>query len=149
MRPLYPLLPALLLITCLFTHCRQPDKGAARFTPAAIPSFVAEIDITRDTVLYAPGGTRLHIPAHALDAGGATHAKLVIQEALRMSDIVRAGLFTTANGQLLSSGGMINIEPAPGQTLSIVKPIGISLPSPYLQKNMQLYKGVPDEQGNI
>jgi mono/diheme cytochrome c family protein len=151
MRPYY--FPAFFLISALwFTACKQPGRSSAAsryFQPDSIPSFFVEVDITRDTILHAPGGSLLHITAHALDAGGATHVKLAIKEALRISDIIRASLLTLSDGQMLSSGGMIDIEPIPGQTVKILKPISVSIPTSYLEKNMQLYKGVVGESGKI
>ena len=117
--------------------------------PGSIPSFSVQIDLTKDTVIHAPGGSLIHIPANALDAAGASSVTLIIKEAIRMSDIVQAGLLTSSNGQPLSSGGMIDIEVAAGQTVRITRPVEVSLPTPELEKNMQLYKGEADGKGKI
>jgi hypothetical protein len=109
------------------------------FKPDMIPAFSIDIDINRDTVIHTPGGAILRIPDNTLDGGGLTHVKLLVKEAYRISDIVRAGLFTNSNDQALSSGGMINIEPETGQQVTIKGNINISIPTTYLEKNMQLY----------
>ncbi len=104
--------------------------------------FLVSVDVARDTVLQTPGGVFIHIPANALDAGGLSIAKLEIREALKISDIIRAGLFTQTDGKPLSSGGMIQIEAAAGQSVKIIKSIGVSIPTSYLDPKMQVYKGV-------
>ena len=145
-------LPALALffLCVVFSHCSQPGQSVARlFRPDSLPSFLADIDITKDTILHTPGGGMLTIPANALQAGGATRVKLVVKEAFRLSDIIRAGLLTVSDNRTLSSGGMIDIEAAAGQTVTITKAISVHIPTPVLDKNMQLYKGVPDKNGNL
>src|SRR5450631_597632 len=117
-------------------------KNVVQNIHSPLETFSVIVDLTRDTVIQTPGGVFSHIPANALDAGGATIAKLEIREALKMSDIIRAGLFTQTNGQPLSSGGMIQIEAAAGQSVKIIKSIGVGIPTTYVSPNMQVYKGV-------
>jgi cbb3-type cytochrome oxidase cytochrome c subunit len=134
----------------LFTGCGSRQQvQMLHFRPDSLPSFTVDVDINRDTVIKTPGGAILRIPANTLDGGGLTHVKLLIKEAYRISDIVGAGLFTNSNGQVLSSGGMIDIEPEPGPQVMMKGSIDISIPTSYVEKNMQLYKGVSDEKGNI
>lgn len=148
-KPYYLLVAGILSLFCL-TCCNHTDTTKTAFNPDALPPFSVEIDVSRDTVLRAPEGSLVHIPANALDAGGATRVKLVIREALRMSDMIRAGLLTTtSDGKTLSSGGIIDIEPAEGQTVAVKKPLSISLPTSYLEKDMQLFKGERDANGNL
>jgi mono/diheme cytochrome c family protein len=117
-------------------------KNAVQSSPSPLETFSVSVEVARDTVLQTPGGVFIHIPANALDAGGVTIAKLEIHEALKISDIIRAGLFTQTDGKPLSSGGMIQIEAAAGQSVKIIKSIGVSVPTSYLDPKMQVYKGV-------
>jgi hypothetical protein len=77
-----------LLLLILFTTCNRRNRGAVVFNPDGIPSFIVDIDISKDTIIHAPGGSLVQIPAGALDAKGLTNVKLVIKEVLGMSDIV-------------------------------------------------------------
>ncbi|MBN9386160.1 MAG: cytochrome c [Chitinophagaceae bacterium] len=148
-KPYYLLVAGILSLFSL-TRCNHTDTSNAVFKPDALQPFTVEIDVSRDTVLRAPEGSLVHIPANALDAGGAASVKLVIREALHMSDMIRTGLLTvTSSGNILSSGGMINIEPAKGQTVTVKKPISISIPTQYIDEKMQLYKGTVNANGNI
>jgi hypothetical protein len=62
----------LLLILSLITRCgRHNQNKFFQFNTDIIPSFI--VDITRDTVIKAPGGSLLKIPAGALYAGDLTH----------------------------------------------------------------------------
>ncbi|MDO6429111.1 cytochrome c [Flavitalea sp. BT771] len=149
MRKPYLLLSVVILFS--LSHCSHPDTStrAKVFNSGILPPFTIEIDVSKDTVLHMPEGSIIRIPAHALDGGGASHIKLVIREALRLSDMIRAGLVTTSNGRPLSSGGMIDIEAAEGQTVRIKKALSVSLPTPYLADNMELFKGALDASGNL
>ncbi|MDR3712730.1 MAG: cytochrome c [Puia sp.] len=162
MRNLY--LPLLITVSLsgFLSSCGRIDRsasGTASGTPGALktslpgtdslPLFSVDLDITKDTVIHTPGGAILHVPAGAIETGGGPRARLVIKEAFRMGEIVRAGLFTSSDGKPLSSGGMIDIEAAAGQTLRITQSIGVSIPTPFIDTNMQLYKGAVDDKGRI
>ena len=114
-----------------------------------LKTFSVEIDNTRDTVLHAPGGSLISIQAGSFEGGNNAKIRLSIKEALNISDMVLAGLVTESNGKMLSSGGMIDIEPADDQNLRIIKPIGVSLPTPFLDSKMSVFKGSKDKDGQI
>jgi mono/diheme cytochrome c family protein len=147
MRPITCLIFSLFFLAILSNCNRRGKSGSPFFNPASLPSFTVEIDISRDTTIQAPGGSIIHIPANALDAGGANPVKLVIREALQISDIIEAGLLTRSHGQILSSGGMIDIEAADGQKVKVTSAIDVSIPASYLEKNMQVYKGEIGDDG--
>jgi len=111
--------------------------------------YSAEIDNSRDTVLQAPGGSLLTVPAGSFDGGNGTKIRLLIKEALTIPDIIMAGLTTESNGKQLSSGGMIDIEAADGQNLHIIKPIRISVPGSFIDSKMMVFKGVKGDDGQI
>ena len=117
-------------------------RNAVQNSQSPLETFAVSVDVARDTVLQTPGGVFIHIPANALDADGHPIAKLEIREALKISDIVRAGLLTQTDGKPLSSGGMIQIEAAAGQSVKIIKSIGVGIPTSYVDPNMQVYKGL-------
>jgi mono/diheme cytochrome c family protein len=125
----------------VFTH-RHPQ-------PAVIPGEVYTIDLTRDTVLHTAHGALLNIPRGSIDAGGAKSIRLAIKEAYTIADMIRYNLTTQSNGQPLSSGGMIDIQPVAGSNAHIVRPITISLPTSRIEENMQLFKGTAGDNGNI
>ena len=126
------------------TSLTKPAKTrkVVQNSPSPLETFSVSVDVGRDTVLETPGGVFIHIPANALETGGHAIAKLEIREALKISDIIRAGLFTQTDGKPLSSGGMIQIEAAGGQSVKIIKSIGVAVPTNYVDPNMQVYKGV-------
>jgi mono/diheme cytochrome c family protein len=63
--------------------------------------------------------------------------------------MIRYGLTTQSYGQPLSSGGMIDIQPAPGTTARIVRPLTIKLPTNRIEESMQLFKGTTSDNGKI
>jgi mono/diheme cytochrome c family protein len=102
-----------------------------------------------DTVLKTPGGALLTIPAGALDAGDANRVVLEIKEAYTAEDMTRGRLIDHSNGEAFSSVGMIYLNVAPGQSVSIHKPLEVSMPAKMLQKDLMVYKGLVDEGGSF
>ena len=66
-----------------------------------------------------------------------------------MQDILKAGLTTMSNGQALSSGGMIYINPVGGNNVTINQKISIAIPTPYLDSSMQVFKGEVQPDNSI
>ena len=89
------------------------------------------------------------ISAGSFEGGSGPGVRLAIKEAFNIDDIVLAGLITESNGKVLSSGGMINIEPANGENIKIVKAIRISLPTPFIDSRMMLFKGTENDDGYL
>ncbi|MFN8253347.1 MAG: c-type cytochrome [Ferruginibacter sp.] len=106
------------------------------------------ININADTLLRTAGGAWLKINKGTFSAENGT-AAIEIREAYSVEQIVKAGLLTASNGIPLSSGGMIYINAAAGQKITINKPFKVAVPSAFLDKGMQLYKGEKDKDGNI
>lgn len=74
---------------------------------------VFQFSASQDTVLLGIDGTMLFINANSFaDADGFPYEgeiKIHMTEYYNMSDIILAGLSTTSNGELLETGGMLNI----------------------------------------
>ena len=107
------------------------------------------IDCRRDTILHTAHGAALTIARGSIDAGGKNAVCLEIKEAYTTTDMIRYGLLTQSNGQPLSSGGMISIEPAESSAALIVRPIRIALPTNRIEQHMQRYTGVRSDKGTI
>ncbi|HEY9258128.1 cytochrome c [Chitinophaga sp.] len=106
-----------------------------------LPSEYFTVDIRADTLLQTAKGTRIHIPAGAISSKNGHTIKLEVKEAYSIADIVKAGLFTQSNGQPLSSGGMLFINPVGDPGATIVKPIDVQIPTDFITKGMELFKG--------
>ncbi|SHM56216.1 Cytochrome c [Chitinophaga jiangningensis] len=141
-------LSAVLLIVVIAFACNNAqDNISVLHTDALIPD-VFTINTTVDTVLTTSYGARIHIPANAIQSKALT-LKLEVREAYTIGDIIKAGLLTRANGEILSSGGMINILPVTPDDARIVKPIRIEIPTDFVREGMQLYRGEVDKNGNM
>ena len=139
-----------IVVLCLVAaSCTGPGGTGRLLGEDQLPSTVLVIDPTRDTTLTTPKGAILKIPKGALDAGGAATVRLEIREAYTIEDIIRGGLLTRSKGQPLSSGGMIYINAAGGQTVTIRRSISVSLPTKQLREGMQRYKGKKDDKGGL
>jgi mono/diheme cytochrome c family protein len=138
-----------LLLLVAFFSCNRPQTANRLANGDKLPSIFFSIDPTKDTVLTTPGGTKISIPANALDAGGADSARLEIKEVNTIEDIILGRLLTASEGQPLSSGGILLIAAAPGHTLTMRKPVGLSIPAQNFQQGMMAFKGQIDDSGAI
>lgn len=141
-----------ILLTCivlLATSCQHPNKNAALGDPERIASEIFTISLNRDTVLLTSRGARIDIPIGTLATQGDSLVQLEIREAYSLEEMIRGGLTTSAGGEPLSSGGMINIQAKGGQDVRIAKPMRVSVPAPFLEPGMRLYKGETDSSGRL
>ena len=129
-------------IVCLITilSCNT-SKEKNLVSLLNLPSKQYTINVDKDTTFQTEKGALLKIPAGSLKPENGNTATLEIKEAYSLADMVKAGLFTQADGKPLSSGGMIYIDAAKGQKISFTQPIKVAIPADYLQDGMQLYKG--------
>lgn len=112
-----------------------------------IQSFKIQTD--KDTIIETEGGIVFAIPAGAFDTEE-KEVDIEIKEALIASDIMRMGLSTTSDGELLSTAGMFSLEgKSGGKKLGLKKAVDASVPAEEINPKMQLFDGVVDAKGNI
>jgi mono/diheme cytochrome c family protein len=145
-----PLLLTSLLIALVFACNQHPEKSKNELLKtSALPSSFFTIDITKDTTLKTAKGAIIKIPKDALAAEGPSTIQLEVKEAYTLREMIIAGLTTQNNGQPLSSGGMIYINAVGEKTVRVEKAISISIPTPWLNKDMQLFKGEVQADSSI
>ncbi|MFT3705603.1 MAG: cytochrome c [Agriterribacter sp.] len=131
--------------------CRQPQSqkpGLLNQQQLATQLFTITTD--SDTTINTSGGAIIKIAKGTLiNSDNTNKVAIEIKEAFSMEEIIRAGLATQSNGQPLSSGGMIYINAQGGQTIKISKPIAVSIPTPFINNKMQLFKGDTSDNGKI
>lgn len=116
-----------------------------------LPTQLFEIDPGKDTVIETESGLIFAIPA-----GAFMHAQnpvtLEIREALTPMDIMKGGLSTTSDGQLLETGGMFYLNARNGETslqLDPQKPIYANVPTNEIKPGMMLFTGERQTDGSI
>ncbi|MCD6068866.1 MAG: hypothetical protein K0S33_3692 [Bacteroidetes bacterium] len=121
-----------------------------------LPSQTIRINPLRDTVIETKGGILFAIEAGTfLNKFGEAEKNPVdieIKEALTALDIMKAGLSTTSNGQLLETGGMFYLNAREGnENLDIdqEKPIQASVPYNGKRNDMMLFDGKREKDGSI
>jgi hypothetical protein len=139
---------ALLFTAVLFFACNQ-TKQTELFDIDNLKTEQFTVNTDRDTVLQTAKGAILKIPKGVLASADGKPVKLDIKEAYSMADIIKAGLTTTTNGQPLSSGGMIYINAADGQNVTINEGIQVAIPSTNISNEMKLYKGETTADGRL
>jgi hypothetical protein len=141
------ILLALISITILIS-CNSSSSKNKLFKPDSLESQLFTVNTGSDTTLRTKRGAVINIPKGALQSSGAS-VQLEIKEAYHISEMIRAGLTTQSNGQLLSSGGMIYINAVGGNAVKIAQPLKVSIPSNFINNEMQLFKGEVDASGNM
>jgi hypothetical protein len=128
---------------------QENTPGSAAVAAGAPTPETFIITNNADTVIETRDGLVVGIPAHAFSTASPA-TELRIQTALHAYNIVRLGLSTTSNGQLLETGGMFSIEGFDnGRSLSIAKPLRVQVPTHKVNPAMQLFDGVADSSGTI
>lgn len=138
------------VLLLILAGCKGPVTNYTNglFSTDSLQTQNYTIDINADTLLATAGGAWLKIEKGTFSAAG-NKVTLEIKEAYSIEQIIKAGLTTQSNGQPLSSGGMIYINAAAGQKVTVNKAFKVALPSSFLDKDMQLYKGEKNAAGNI
>ncbi|HCS20885.1 MAG TPA: hypothetical protein DIW47_10075, partial [Bacteroidetes bacterium] len=115
----------------------------------SLPVTKVQINSESDTILETPGGMMLAIPAGAFDTESKS-IEIQIQEALTDLDIVKSGLSTTSNGELLQSAGMFSVRAFDGEKeLYWKKEVSILVPTEEVNPNMMLFDSEVLEDGTI
>jgi mono/diheme cytochrome c family protein len=120
--------------------CTSQYKNSL-LNPSNLESQFIVINPCADTLVRTAKGALLNIQKGTFDK----QVRLELKEAYSTEDIIRAGLVTQSDGKPLSSGGMIYINN--DQKLEPKNPIGVSIPTDFIDENMQLYKGEEEEGG--
>jgi len=115
------------------------------------------INPSHDTVIIGKKGVMIYIPKDAFDQydqssfiAAKTHITIRLKEYLDISDIVFATLTTTSNGQLLETGGMINIQAFFNDHEISLKPdknLIVHFPKKKNTKDMNLFYAENDSKG--
>ncbi len=131
--------------TDLFFHSQNIEKNTTEKGFTAPEKF--DIDNDNDTIIETKDGVVFAIPANAFSSN---KVELEIRTALTPEDIIKSGLSTMSNGDLLQTAGMFSINGfADGKELSLLKEIAVSIPAKEINPAMQLFDGVPDSTGKI
>ncbi|MEI9912481.1 MAG: cytochrome c [Bacteroidota bacterium] len=140
---------AVLVVFAGIISCNTSNNANKLLSTDNLPLQEYTIDITRDTTLVTKNGALLKISKGSLATDKGNTVALEIKEAYSLQQMIEAGLTTQSDGEPLSSGGMIFINAAAGQNVTITQAIKVAMPSRSLSKGMQLFKGEKDENGNI
>ena len=124
--------PADSLNRCVDIFIKDRANPASYIAPKETQEFV--IDNTKDTTIIGNEGTKIFIPANSFVLANAKSAsnsvyKIQLQEYYKLSDMIMARLNTTLNGQLFSTGGILNIKVTNNNQECIITPqkaIGIA-----------------------
>lgn len=114
-----------------------------------LPTQSFKIDTNQDTTLTTQNGAIIRIPKGALSTSGGPEVTIEIKEAYTIEQMLQAGLYTQSNGRPLSSGGMIYLNVSGTEPVIITNTISVSIPTPFIDDAMQLFKGEMNEDSTI
>lgn len=107
------------------------------------------INNNKDTIIETNGGMVLAIAAHTFKSDKQT-LQLIVKEALKPLDIIKAGLSTMSNDSMLETGGMFSIEVYDnGNIVGLNKPIISRVPADSIDQKMMLFRGEKNNSGLI
>lgn len=129
------------------------EQGNNNWSDADIklPSTLFKINNLHDTIIESPNGIIFQIPANAFKTNNKSDVVLEVKEALNPFDIVKAGLTTLSNNELLQTGGMFYLNARNGNTtleIDSANPITVMMPSTSTI-NMSLFDGERKPNGEI
>jgi mono/diheme cytochrome c family protein len=128
----------------LIQSCSRGPLPVSPLKSANLPAASFEIRTDRDTILKTPAGATIRIAAGTLQPESGITGRIVIREAYDLGQMLRGGLVTMSGSDILSSGGMISIEPGAGTKRELARAIRISIPAPSRRGGMQLWSGKAD-----
>ncbi len=121
-----------------------------------LPKQVYTIENLQDTVLITNNGMHVVIPANAFEDESenpvTSNIDFQIKEAFETYDIIKSGLTTLSNGELLETGGMFFLEAfSQGEKLKLRKgkEIFLDIPNINPKEGMMLFDGEYKEDGSI
>jgi cytochrome c2 len=117
-----------------------------------LPTHKFLINPQHDTVVITPGGSLFAISANSFTSENDEPVTIEIREALNITDILKAGLSTMSNGELLETGGMFYINARQNEKslpLNAGKSIQVQLPASEIKPDMQLFNGQRMADGSI
>lgn len=138
-----------LFLLAVFIACRTGQNNVSLLHPDNLETTQYVIDTDRDTTLQTKHGALLKIPKGALAPKQGHSVTLDIKEAYTLAQMIQGGLTTQSGSDPLSSGGMIYINAANGQEVTIKQKIQVAIPTDFLQAGMQLFKGNERVDGRI
>ena len=139
----------ILVLLAGFISCNSPESADGPTGGEQLATTTFAINPLKDTVLKTPGGALLKIVAGTFDAGDAKTVSLEVKEAITPEDMRKGALSAKTGDTALTSDGVIFVQLAGGQHVSILKSFTVSIPARALQQDMKVYKGRLDENGLV
>jgi hypothetical protein len=127
--------------------------GKSPLDKSLIKTQTFQINANRDTILIGSNGTLIKLDKNSFSdcRGNQINGLITIKfkEVLSKQDIILSGLNTTSNGDILETGGMLNLQVFQNQNELCIDDsakIGFIVSAKKYQENMKLYSGILDEK---
>lgn len=131
----------ILFVSACMVACSKKNKYAyGEFNPKNIKEQVFKIALNRDTILKTKSGVLLKFGAKTFKNAGSKDVEVIVKEIISKADILKSGVPTLdEKGQLLESGGMMNIMTNPKLDINPDAPIQVSIPTEGANVRMKKY----------
>lgn len=132
----------------IFFSCSNNKSDPKLFNSKNLRTQHFIINPNSDTIILGFRGGLFSIEKGSFEGDGPVDIE--IKEAYSLREIVYGGLTTESDGHLLESGGMVYFNAKRnGKQAKLLKSVNISIPTNYINKDMQLFKGKKTADGNI
>ncbi len=139
-------LTAVVLVLIILSACNQSKKKY--LSSDVLEKQFFNIDPLHDTTLVTKNGIVIEIPANSISVQGNVSVQLEVKEALRLNEILSAGLTTNSGEQTLSSQGMFFISSTTKDAV-IKKQISAKVPIDKMTEGMDIFKGKMNNDSTI
>lgn len=130
----------IVIIALAFIACNRNSNNGQIIKNIETQFF--EIPIGEATAITTKGGVIIEIQENTFESNAST-IQLEVQEILTRADLIRSGISTiTKKGELLETGGMVNITTSSDAKINPEAPIKVKVPSKGLDTEMKLYEAV-------
>jgi mono/diheme cytochrome c family protein len=130
----------LALTGLIVLSCTNNNSDSKLFNSKNLRTQRFSINPKMDTTIFGLRGGIFSIEKESFEGEGPIDIE--IKEAYSPAEIVYAGLTTESDGRLLESGGMVYFNAKRNnKQVKLLKSVGISVPTNYVNKEMKLFKG--------
>jgi mono/diheme cytochrome c family protein len=130
----------LLLFTCFLACSKKNKHSFGEFSPKNIERQVFKITLNKDTLLKTKSGVLIKLSANTFVNTTLAEVEIIVREIINKEQLLKSGMPTLDDkGNLLETGGMINILTNPRIDINSKFPIQVSIPVIGVNPNMKKY----------
>ncbi|RZK09949.1 MAG: cytochrome c, partial [Flavobacterium sp.] len=129
------------LFLSLLASCKSEEGNLKLLSQNNLKIQTFSFRTDKDTSLITQGGIIIKLKAGDIESFAGNVVKVNIKEALSITEMIKAGLYTMSDGRPLSSGGMFSIDVENRKDLKIKRAISAFVPTTLYNSDMSVFSG--------